>query len=130
MSSTHEYDTYQDRLEYQLTYWDQLRAAQPFGEDAGDVEVFPLSGKGTVYSFTTVMAPAAEFEVYAPYALAVIQLDEGPMVTAQLTDLDGPPEIGMRVEMVVRKVRTDGSKGIIIYGQKFRPLLRPEAGDT
>ncbi|MBN1563327.1 MAG: Zn-ribbon domain-containing OB-fold protein [Anaerolineae bacterium] len=115
-----------DTLDYQLAYWDQLRAAQPFGEDAGDPEIFPLSGKGTVYSFTTVMAPASEFEAFAPYALALVQLDEGPMVTAQLTDLAGPPEIGMRVEMVVRKVRTDGSKGIIVYGQKFRPLLQPE----
>ena len=115
-----------DTLDYQLTYWDQLRGAQPFGEDANDTEIFPLSGKGTVYSFTTVMAPAAEFETFAPYVLAMIELDEGPLVTAQLTDLDSTPEIGMRVEMVVRKVRTDGSKGIIIYGQKFRPLLRPE----
>jgi uncharacterized OB-fold protein len=55
-----------------------------------------------------------------------VQLDEGPLVTAQLTDLDRPPEIGMPVEMVIRKLRTDGAKGIIIYGPKFRPVLRPE----
>ncbi len=121
MSYEHE-----DHLDTQLAYWDQLRGAQPFGEDAGESEIFPLSGKGTVYSFTTVMSPASEFEAFAPYVLALIQLDEGPIITAQLTDLDSSPEIGMRVEMVVRKVRTDGSKGIIIYGQKFRPLLRPE----
>ncbi len=58
--------------------------------------------------------------------LAHIQLDEGPVVTGQLTDLAGEPEIGMRVEMVVRKLRTDGTRGIIGYGPKFRPLLRPE----
>jgi uncharacterized OB-fold protein len=45
------------------------------------------------------------------------------MLTAQLTDLDGPPQIGMRVEMVTRKLRTEGPQGMIIYGYKFRPVL-------
>lgn len=82
-----------------------------------------LSGKGEVYSFTVIQDPPAGFEEQAPYVLALIRLDEGPMLTAQLTDLDGPPEIGMRVEMVTRKLRTDGAKGPIIYGYKFRPEL-------
>ena len=121
-----EPSTYQQRLQHQLAYWDRLREAQPLAAGAGDVEVFPLSGKGTVYSYTTVTAPPEPFEAFAPYTLALIKLDEGPVVTMQLTDLDTPPEIGMRVEMVVRKLRTDGEKGIIIYGPKFRPLVHPE----
>jgi uncharacterized OB-fold protein len=120
--------TYQERIQQQLAYWDQFHQAQPLGEGQGEVEVVPLSGKGTVYSFTTVLAPAEEFESFAPYPLALVELDEGPMVTAQLTDLDDPPEIGMRVEMVIRKLRTDGSRGIIIYGPKFRPELIPTTG--
>lgn len=114
---------YQERIHQQLAYWDQFRQPQPLGEGAGELEVVPLSGQGTVYSFTTVTTPAQEFEPFAPYVLGMVQLDEGPLVTAQLTDLDGPPEIGMRVEMVVRKLRTDGRQGIIIYGPKFRPVL-------
>jgi uncharacterized OB-fold protein len=117
-----EEDSYRQR---QLAYWDQFRRAQPLNE-SGEVELVPLSGKGTVYSFTTVTAPPADFESYAPYWLAWIQLDEGPIVTAQLTDVDGAVTVGMRVEMVIRKLRTDGERGIIIYGPKFRPLLRPE----
>lgn len=122
-----EPSAYQQRLQHQLAYWERLRDAQPLAADEGEVEVFALSGKGTVYSFTTITAPPEPFETFAPYTLALIKLDEGPMVTMQLTDLDAPPEIGMRVEMVVRKLRTDGDKGIIIYGPKFRPLVRPEA---
>jgi uncharacterized protein len=114
---------YQQRIQHQLDYWDQFRRAQP---REGSVELFALSGKGTVYSFTTVTTPGQEFEAYAPYQLALVKLDEGPMITAQLTDVDGPVEIGMRVEMVIRKVRTDGERGMIIYGPKFRPLLRAE----
>ncbi len=82
-----------------------------------------LKGTGEVYSYTTVTDPPAGFEDQAPYVLALVKLDEGPMVTAQLTDLDGPIEIGMRVEMVTRKLRTEGQEGIIVYGYKFRPLL-------
>ena len=56
--------------------------------------------------------------------LALVQLDEGPMLVAQLTDLgDTPVEIGLPVEMVTRKLRTDGKDGVILYGYKFRPLL-------
>jgi hypothetical protein len=85
-----------------------------------------LSGKGEVYSFTVIQDPPAGFEEQAPYVLAMIRLDEGPMLTAQLTDLDAPPQIGLRVEMVTRKLRSDGAKGPILYGYKFRPILHPE----
>lgn len=81
-----------------------------------------LSGKGEVYSFTVVTDPPAGFELQAPYVLAIIKLDEGPMLTAQLTDLEGAPEIGMRVEMVTRKLRAEGAEPII-YGYKFRPVV-------
>jgi len=82
-----------------------------------------LSGRGTVYSYTTVYNPPAGFEGTAPYVIAIIELDEGVRLTAQLTDLDDEPEIGMPVEMVTRKLRSEGEDGIIIYGYKFRPLL-------
>jgi uncharacterized OB-fold protein len=66
------------------------------------------------------------FDETAPYSVALVKLEEGPLVTAQLTDLgDTQPEIGMRVEMVTRRLRSDGDeRGMLIYGYKFRPLLR------
>jgi uncharacterized protein len=88
--------------------------------------LYQFSGKGEVYSFTTVQDAPAGFEEQAPYVLAIIKLDEGPMVTAQLTDLDGPVEIGMRVEMVTRKLRAEGPQGMILYGYKFRKSIIPE----
>jgi hypothetical protein len=86
-------------------------------------ELYTFVGTGTVFSFTTVMDAPAGFEEQAPYTLALVKLEEGPLVTAQLTDLDSPPEIGMKVEMVTRKLRTDGDQGIIVYGYKFRKAL-------
>ena len=47
-----------------------------------------------------------------------------PMVTAQLTDVDNSSVgIGMPVEMVTRKLREDGDRGMLVYGYKFRPVL-------
>jgi hypothetical protein len=85
-----------------------------------------LSGQGSIFSYTVVTDPPAGFEAQSPYVLAIVQLDEGPLVTAQITDLPtptGPVEIGQRVEMVTRKLRTEGDQGMIIYGYKFRPVL-------
>ena len=67
-------------------------------------------------------APAG-YEENIPYTVAVVALEEGPMVTAQLTDVDNNAvEIGMPVEMVTRKMRNDGDeRGLIVYGYKFRP---------
>ena len=46
------------------------------------------------------------------------------MVTAQLTDIDPDDvQIGQPVEMVTRKLRTDGDEGMIVYGYKFRPRV-------
>jgi len=85
---------------------------------------FKFSGRGEVYSFTTVYEPPAGFEDQVPYTIALVKLDEGPMLTAQLTDLDTTTkvDIGMKVEMVTRKLRADGERGMLVYGYKFRPL--------
>jgi uncharacterized OB-fold protein len=94
--------------------------------DCGEVarDTFQFNGHGEVYSFTAVQQAPAGFEENAPYTVALIQLDEGPLVTAQLTDIgDQPVEIGMPVEMVTRKLRSEGDRGMLIYGYKFRPVL-------
>lgn len=93
------------------------------GEEARTLYTF--SGKGEVFSYTTVYQPPAGFEEYAPYTVALVKLDEGPLVTAQLTDVgDQPLEIGAPVEMVTRRLRSDGDeRGMLVYGYKFRPVI-------
>jgi uncharacterized OB-fold protein len=92
-------------------------------QNQNTVESIEFSGKGTVYSYTIVQEPPEGYEEQAPYILALVKLDEGPLVTAQLTDVDGGVRIGERVEMVTRKLTTEGKKGTIVYGYKFRPML-------
>jgi uncharacterized OB-fold protein len=75
-----------------------------------------------VYSYSTVYQAPAGYEEFVPYTVALVELDEGPLVTAQLTDVDQDEvEIGMPVEMVTRKLREEGEDGLIVYGYKFRP---------
>jgi uncharacterized protein len=88
---------------------------------------FAFSGRGEVFSFTTIYEAPTGFDETAPYTVALVKLEEGPLVTAQLTDLgETHPEIGMPVEMVTRRLRSDGDeRGMLIYGYKFRPVLQP-----
>lgn len=84
---------------------------------------YTMSGKGEIYSSTIIYEPPAGFEGSVPYQVALVKLVEGPMVTAQITDLPDtniPIEIGTKVEMVTRKLYEDGDAGLINYGYKFR----------
>jgi len=69
------------------------------------------------------------YEEFVPYTVALVKLEEGPLVAAQLTDVDAEEvRIGMPVEMVTRKLREYGEDGLIVYGYKFRPRMPVNAG--
>jgi len=85
---------------------------------------YTFSGKGEVYSYSTIYQAPKGFEEFVPYTVALVRLDEGPMITAQLTDVEAEEvEIGMPVEMITRRMQEDGEDGLIVYGYKFRPVL-------
>jgi uncharacterized protein len=87
-----------------------------------ELEPRALSGEGTLYSYTVVYQAPAGFDEQVPYAVGLVDLVDGPRLTAMLSDIDlDELRIGMPVEMVVRKLRDDGEKGTIQYGYKFRP---------
>jgi len=89
-----------------------------------DLEECKLGEKGAVVSWTVVRNPPAGYEKYAPYVVALIELDDGVRILSQVVDVK-PEEVktGMRVEATFRRVREDGSSGIIEYGYKFRPVI-------
>jgi len=89
---------------------------------------YTFSGLGEVYSYSTVHHVPEGYQDNAPYTVALVKLQEGPLVTAQLTDVE--PErvsVGMPVEMVTRKLREESERGVIVYGYKFRPRLASAA---
>lgn len=53
------------------------------------VESFNASGKGKLYSYVINQRPAPGFEAEAPYAIAVVELDEGPRL---MTSIVGSPQ--------------------------------------
>jgi len=81
-----------------------------------------------VYSHSTIYQAPEGFEEFVPYTVALVELEEGPMITAQLTDVEvDEVEIGMPVEMVTRRMQEDGEDGLIVYGYKFRPAFAATA---
>jgi uncharacterized protein len=56
------------------------------------VEWFTASGRASLYSYVINHRPARGFEADAPYAIAVVQLAEGPRMMANLIDVPATPE--------------------------------------
>lgn len=87
----------------------------------GKIVPTQYSGKGKVFSYTEVTAPPEGFEDQAPYILALIELDEGARLTAQIVDAHKDDvHIGSRVERVFRVIQRDDPEGLIHYGFKFK----------
>ena len=60
-----------------------------------------------------------------PYIVGIVDLPEGVKVLSQIVDCEPKDmSIDMPVALTFRRVREDGSEGIIEYGYKFRPALR------
>lgn len=70
-------------------------------------ELVPLGGHGTIASFTVIRVPPRGRAEEAPYAVAVVKLDEGVSLLGRILDI---PLDALKVGMPVR----------------FRPLIRDE----
>jgi len=59
-----------------------------------------IGGRGKVHSFTVDrVGHLPALRALAPYAIAIVELDDGPRVTARLVDVDADKvEVGMPVE--------------------------------
>jgi uncharacterized OB-fold protein len=87
-----------------------------------DAETMSLSGKGKLLTHTVIRVAPEGFEDQVPYAVGIVELDEGIRVMGQITDCD--PEtlaIGDRMTSQFRRMREEGPTGIIMYSYKFVP---------
>jgi uncharacterized OB-fold protein len=90
-------------------YWDGARAGElrlqrcdacakpyfpprPFCPLCGsrEVSVFAASGHGTLHSYVINERPAPGFD--APYAIAIVELQEGPRLMSNIIDVEQTPE--------------------------------------
>ncbi|MBW2974255.1 OB-fold domain-containing protein [Candidatus Woesearchaeota archaeon] len=79
--------------------------------------------KGKIIEFTKITSAPSNFRLQEPYYVALIELENGEKVTAQVVDCENISE-GMEVEGILRKLFCEGKQGIIQYGVKFRPEQR------
>jgi hypothetical protein len=83
------------------------------------VSVFKASGKGKLYSYVIHHRPAPGFT--PPYAIAVIELDEGPRMMSNIVDCPQTPEaleLDMKLEVAFEK----------LDDKVTLPLFRPAKG--
>ena len=70
----------------------------------GNLEPFQFSGKGKIYTYSIIRSAPDDFKKSAPYAVAVIELEEGAKLTSQLVDCDVDDiEIGDDVRNGIQK---------------------------
>jgi uncharacterized OB-fold protein len=85
-------------------------------------ETVRLAEEGAVETFTVIHVAPSGFEDQAPYAVAIVKLDDGVRITCQVVDIDPASiEIGLRVRTEFRKIQQDGHAGMIMYGYKAVP---------
>ena len=82
--------------------------------------VHQFKGTGEIVSSTVVHQAQTGYEMFGPYCIAIVKLDEGPQITTQIVDCE-PENVkpGMKVKSVFRKLGEDSESGILHYGTKF-----------
>ncbi len=61
------------------------------------MEPVTYRGEGRIYSFTTIYVPPLPFKDGGPYVVGLVDLAEGPRVTARLKVAEGELAIGKEV---------------------------------
>ena len=78
-----------------------------------------LNSEGTLLTYTVVRVGSDKFSQQSPFAVGIVELNDGVKITAQLADVDFEHlKIGLKVKMVFRKVQDEGKSGLHCYGYK------------
>ncbi len=96
---------------------------RPFSPYTGsrNVETFKASGKGILYSYVISHRAPPNFKMPAPYAIAIVELAEGPRMMANIVDCPQTPEalvLDMPLEVCFEQLTDDIAL----------PLFRPAKG--
>lgn len=83
---------------------------------SADVEWFTASGDATLYSYVISHRPAPGFEDDAPYAIAVVQLAEGPRMMTSIVGVPNTPE-ALELDMPLRvRFEKRGELSLPVFG--------------
>jgi uncharacterized OB-fold protein len=83
------------------------------------MDTIVLSRKGRVITSTVIHVAPTEFQMAAPYPMALIETPEGARLMVQVADC-GPDEVapGTEVTLEFRRIQREGHGGILCYGHK------------
>jgi len=88
-----------------------------------EFETKAMRRTGTILTHTVIRVPAPAFADQAPIAMAVVAMDDGPRLTAQVVDYQAAQlAIGQKVKLEFRKISDEGAAGVINYGYKVVPV--------
>jgi uncharacterized OB-fold protein len=90
---------------------------------AREFETKVMQRTGTILTHTVIRVPPAPFSDQAPYAVAVVEMDDGPRITTMVADYrDDELRVGQKVRLEFRKISEEGQAGTINYGYKAVPI--------
>jgi len=93
-----------------------------------NTEIIEYSGKGKLVAYTVISVPpvkmaAAGYSSKNPYCSGIIELEEGPRISAQIMDVDvvNPENIRIGTEMIMTTIsRLEGEKEVAYLA--FKPV--------
>lgn len=89
---------------------------------AQGLETIALSRHGKVVTSTVIHVAPTDFQMEAPYAMAVVETPEGARLMVQVADCV-PDDVrpGTEVALEFRRIQREGHSGILCYGHKAVP---------
>ncbi|MCG6961061.1 Zn-ribbon domain-containing OB-fold protein [bacterium BMS3Abin03] len=84
-----------------------------------EFETIKLNDEGKILTYTIIRVASDTFSKISPFAVAVIEVNDGARLMAQIADssLD-KVAIGKKVKIVFRKIQDEGKSGLHCYGYK------------
>jgi uncharacterized OB-fold protein len=78
-----------------------------------------LKPEGKILTYTMIHVGPDNFSTQVPYAVGIIETEEGARLTTQIVDCQPEEiEIGKKVKLMLRCIQREGHEGILQYGYK------------
>ncbi len=89
-----------------------------------EFETTKLAERGKVLTYTIIRVAPQQFVDQAPFAVGIIELEDGVRLMGQIVDCDiDLIKIDQKVKLEFRKIYDVGESGVICYGYKFVPEM-------
>jgi uncharacterized OB-fold protein len=84
-----------------------------------EFETVNISDEGILQTFTIIRVASETFSIQTPYAVGIVELNDGVKVTTQIADVNFDElKIGQKIKLVFRKIQDEGKSGLHCYGYK------------